>query len=660
MPEPSCPRKILVVGWDAADWDLIHPLLDGGRMPNLQRIVDGGVIGNIATLQPCLSPLLWTSIATGKTADKHGITGFIEPLPDGQGVRLASSTSRKTKAVWNILSQNGLRSVIVNWYASHPAEPVIGACVSNRFLEAMPPHPAAPWPVMVEAVQPPEWSNDLASLRMHPAELLPVDLAPLVPRIREIDHTQDGRPWKLARAIANCVSIHAVATRLIEREDWDFAAVYYDTIDTVGHDFMAYHPPQMDHVSERDFEFYSGVISELYAFHDQLLGRLLALAGADTTVLLVSDHGFHSGKTRPIIHDDAAAASWHRPYGIFAASGPGILKDERVYGAGLLDITPTILMLFGLPVGLDMDGQALTRILESPPISPAAIPSWDEVSGADGMHPPETREDPFTAAAAVKQLIDLGYLLPVAADAEHAVAIAKCESMFNLACVHLHHARPNRAIPLLKRLLEAHTCEQRYLMAYAQALADLGRFRECRDIVRSCEQVSGFSLQGDALMVNASLAEGAINAASARIAEAGARNSSSPVWHLLIGRAFIAQEMWDSAREAFSSGLDLEEDNPHLHGGMARVLLESREHEQAANHALHAVALLHAYPEAHHILGMAMAGLGEAESAIRAFRAAVAYAPGFADAHLRLAILLEATGEQQTASVQREPSRGCP
>src|SRR3954453_440465 len=95
-------KKLLLIGWDAADWKLITPLVDAGRMPTLAKLIDSGCIGNISTLRPCLSPMLWTSIATGKTADQHGICGFVEPLPDALGVKLVGSTSRKTKALWNM------------------------------------------------------------------------------------------------------------------------------------------------------------------------------------------------------------------------------------------------------------------------------------------------------------------------------------------------------------------------------------------------------------------------------------------------------------------------------------------------------------------------------------------------------------------------------
>ena len=83
------PRKILLVGWDAADWQFALPLLEAGSLPALASLVERGVMGNIATLQPALSPMLWTSIATGKLADQHGVLGFLEPdrLNSAAGVR---------------------------------------------------------------------------------------------------------------------------------------------------------------------------------------------------------------------------------------------------------------------------------------------------------------------------------------------------------------------------------------------------------------------------------------------------------------------------------------------------------------------------------------------------------------------------------------------
>src|ERR1700722_13923741 len=100
-------KKVLLIGWDAADWKIANPLLDQGLMPTLDDFINHGVMGNLATLRPILSPMLWNSIATGKRADKHGILGFMEPDPQTGNVRPVTSTSRKVKAIWNILTQRG-------------------------------------------------------------------------------------------------------------------------------------------------------------------------------------------------------------------------------------------------------------------------------------------------------------------------------------------------------------------------------------------------------------------------------------------------------------------------------------------------------------------------------------------------------------------------
>lgn len=75
-------NKILLIGWDAADWQIIGPLLAKGQMPALQRLINNGVYGNMATMNPPYSPMLWSTVATGKTPDKHGVLGFIELMPD--------------------------------------------------------------------------------------------------------------------------------------------------------------------------------------------------------------------------------------------------------------------------------------------------------------------------------------------------------------------------------------------------------------------------------------------------------------------------------------------------------------------------------------------------------------------------------------------------
>jgi predicted AlkP superfamily phosphohydrolase/phosphomutase len=316
-------RKVMLVGWDAADWKMIHPLMDWGLMPATKRLVEGGVMASLTTLSPVLSPMLWTSIATGKRPYKHGILGFSEPTPDGTAVQPVSGLSRKTKAVWNILNQIGKRSIVVGWWPSHPAEPINGVMVSNRYHQA-PRSPQAAWPMAKGTVHPPELAKDLAALRFHPREVTEEHIRPFIPHAERIDQDRDRRLDMCLRTIAECTTVHACATHLLANEAWDFAAIYYDAIDHFGHGFMKYHPPRQPFVSEDDFEIYKNVVAAGYVYHDLMLMRLLELAGPETTVILISDHGFHPDHLRPhgIPAEPAGPAVEHRDLGIFAMAGP--------------------------------------------------------------------------------------------------------------------------------------------------------------------------------------------------------------------------------------------------------------------------------------------------------------------------------------------------
>jgi len=167
--KPS-PRKVLLIGWDAADWKAIVPLVDAGKMPNLAKLIDQGICGNMATLQPALSPMLWTSIATGKRPYKHGIHGFSEPDPVSGGIRPVTNLSRKTKAIWNILNQSGLNTITIGWWPSNPVEELSkGVMVSNDYQTSHGINPQQ-WPLKPGTIHPARLEKSLAELRFHPAE----------------------------------------------------------------------------------------------------------------------------------------------------------------------------------------------------------------------------------------------------------------------------------------------------------------------------------------------------------------------------------------------------------------------------------------------------------------------------------------------------------
>lgn len=482
-PKPLA-KKVLLIGWDAADWKIANPLIDQGLMPTLDEFINQGVIGNLATLRPILSPMLWNSIATGKRPDKHGILGFMEPDPQTGGVRPVTSTSRKVKALWNILTQKGYKAHVIGWFAGHPAEPINGVSVSDLFPYAVGPLDK-PWPLPPGAVHPESLRDTFAKLRMHPAEVSEAAILPWIPKAAEIDQEKDKGLQSFAKILSENCSIHNAATWILQNEEWDFLAVYYNGIDHFCHGFMHYHPPKMDGIPDDKFEIYKDVVNGAYRFHDMMLQTLLDLAGPDTTVILVSDHGFHSDHLRPrgIPAEPAGPAVQHRQFGVVCMRGENIKKDERIYGATLLDVTPTILTLFGLPVGEDMDGRVLVQAFENPPLI-TRIPSWEKEEGACGMHPSDLRMDPAAAQAVLQQFVALGYIQPLSGDQEKAVATAVREQNYNLARAYMDARRYSDALTLLQELVEKSPDEARFMQHLAQCYLALGKRAAAKDLLQ--------------------------------------------------------------------------------------------------------------------------------------------------------------------------------
>ena len=647
-------RKLLLVGWDAADWQVIHPLLDAGLMPTLQRLVEGGVIGNLATLQPMLSPMLWTSIATGKRASAHGILGFVEPSPDGTGVRPVQCTSRTAKALWNILSQSGRRTHAIGWYASHPAEPIHGVCVSNQFAFAPADSTPETWPVPNGSIHPAGLVESLTALRVHPREIPANMLQMLIPRAAELDQSNPNVQrllTMLAQRLAECITVHAAATAVMENEPWDFCAITYECIDQVGHDFMTFHPPRLPWVEEQAFEVFCGVMSGIYRFHDLMLERLLQLAGEDSHVMIVSDHGFLNDHRRP--PGKVEPAQWHRSQGVFCLYGPGIKADETIHGATLLDIAPTVLTLFGLPVGADMEGKILVNAFEQPP-EIQRIESWETVPGDAGLHPASVASDPALAATAMQHLAELGYLEAIPLDAQAAMAMAHAEQQFNLAALYLEAKRPSEAVSILEGLVERHPTTTRYLEWLIQAYFTAQNFEGAQRSLDALVKIDPVHPKIDFIRGLLAWADGKMELSLAAFHRAAGREPNDAWLQCRIGLVFLRQRRWAEAEAVFQRALAIDPDSAEAHYGLSVAIPRQDRPEEGIDHALRAVGLRHDYPEAHFQLGAVLSRLGWFDRAAQAFEISLALRPGMVFAHRYLSRIYHRMGRTESARNHRE------
>jgi tetratricopeptide (TPR) repeat protein len=601
-------RRLLLLAWDAADWRALQPLLDQGRLPNLNRLVEQGLSGGLASVQPSVPPVVWTSIATGRTADLHGVLGRFEPDPISGGAREISTASRRGKAVWNILHQQGLRPHVVNWFASHPAEPLRGSCVSNAFFHLGDSYPPG-------AVHPPELAAALDDLRVEPSDLTAADLRLFVPALETIDQEHDKGLTALAAVLASTITAHAVATWILEHREWDFLAVSYETIGRLARLF----PPS-------SAAAYAEVLPNACQFHDLLLGRLLQLAGPEATVMIVS--------------------AGEADQGIFCLAGPGVPRDELVFAAGVLDLVPTILALYGLPKSEEMPGRALAG--EAPP----PIPSWDALPGDAGLLPEADFPDPWDTAAALDQLAALGYADEPSEENVRRRRRAEWEREINLARVQLAANRPGEAVRILEPLAAEDPSVALVQLWLAQACRRAGDAPRCRAIVDRALAAANPDPAFHVLRANLLLFDRQPAAALDHL-RAAAAQPENPGILAAIGRAHLSLQQPEEAEAVFRGALERNPHSAEAWRGLAGALLIRKRHEAAAEAAIESLNYDYNQPAGHLLLGSALSELGELARAARAFEFALRIYPQSALAHDSLAGVLERQGDAARAAEHR-------
>ena len=648
LPAATTNDRILLVGWDAADWEIIDPLLEAGKMPNLSRLIEGGVMGNLATLHPIISPMLWTSIATGKLADKHGVLGFTERDPKA-GARPVTATARRTKALWNIFQQAlGWRCNVAAWWASYPAEPLDGAAVSNIFFGAQKSHSKGKG--LAHGVYPPELAGELLPLLLDIAEIDEEMVFPFIPYAPRIDQKNDRRLETFCSMLTDCINVQSVACALMERGPWNFTAVYFDAIDHFSHAFMPFHPPRRPNVREEDFEIYAPVMAGVYQFHDMMLGRLVELAGPEATIVLCSDHGFQSGANRPLGNprEPLGPAFWHRELGIVVMKGPGIKRDDRIYGAGLLDIAPTLLTLAGLPVGRDMDGKPLLEALIRTD-APEPIPSWDDVPGRDGRLPAGYVADSSgdeAAAELMKQFAALGYIDDPGVDTEKTGTDADQENQYNLAEVYLSTRRPEKAVELLEPLVAADPWETRYIHQLANAYLKAGYHRAALDLLDRAYPPEETNAEPPVVVwqmwAKAKLGLGDRLGAGRYLHYTTNHMRQYPGLWIENGWLWLELNELNIAEQCFRRAVELDADAAAGYQGLSSVHLRRKENEAAIDAALQAVQRLYYLPLAHLNLGVALTRLERFDEAIVALKRVVSMRPDMLEPHRWLAAIYSA------------------
>lgn len=469
-------EELWIIGWDCADWDQLDPLIARGELPNIAKLKSEGASGVLLSDTPMISPILWTSISTGKTPDLHGVTWFMTDAPDGTKIPV-SSEERKVRTFWNIASEAEMSVGITGWWATWPAEPLNGYLVSDAvawhsfgITGRSNPNEGKTWPWdlvhQVDEIMPSPASmpDDLMTRLINlPAEQI---------KSQSGNSTYDDPISHLRQSLATTRGYTDLTLSMLEKDRPRLMSVYYEGCDAMSHLYGKYQAPRLPWISQEDFEAYKDVVNEYWKWQDELLGELLAKAGPQTTIMVLSDHGFRQGAERrkeDHFHIETADAD-HQPDGMIVLHGPNIKAGGTINDADIYDITPTILYALGLAAGRDMTGHPLTEAftpeaLQTNPVQ--WIPTYETSQRERGS---AIVQDGQAGEDLEKMLRSLGYIAGSEGSTHSGDDDYTYEQIVNLSTVLMGQGRTAEAVNKLQAVLEEHPESFEIRLNLAQAL----------------------------------------------------------------------------------------------------------------------------------------------------------------------------------------------
>lgn len=263
-------QKVLVIGLDGATFNVITPLIKKGELPNFNHIMETGASAELQSTIPPLSASAWASFMTGMDPSNHGAFDFVIKKRGMYEGTFLNGTLIKAPAFWETLGNTGKKVLIQNVMGTYPPKPLNGYLITG-FLS--PPGGTYTYPDTLKT----EFEKRFGEYPRAPGTSVP-----------------QGEERAYIENIYNNAQKRAKITKhLMENKEWDLCVVVFEATDVLQHAFWKYYDDKpQDTKNDKNLECMQNAIPDIYKKFDEIIGDFLAKIDENTTVIVLSDHGF--------------------------------------------------------------------------------------------------------------------------------------------------------------------------------------------------------------------------------------------------------------------------------------------------------------------------------------------------------------------------------
>lgn len=265
--------RVLLIGLDAADRDLIECWADEGHLPNIARLKASGVWGCLETSADTLHVSAWPSIFSGVTPDKHGLYHAYVMREGEQAAVRPRPEDCPVPYLWKLLDEHGKKSIIMDAFLTCPLRDFDGIQIVDW----------GSWTWFSGQEILPKTIKDEIRQKFGP---YPAENHSQVGMTPPPDPS--GFRDRLVEAVATKTK---VARWLMDSQPWDFFLVVFGECHAGGHYFWHYQDEDYVAYPEACEESLRTALLDIYKGIDTAVGELVEDAGPDVAVLVVSGDG---------------------------------------------------------------------------------------------------------------------------------------------------------------------------------------------------------------------------------------------------------------------------------------------------------------------------------------------------------------------------------